>query len=278
MNGVAAQVVSGLAAGAVYGLLALGIVLVHRACGVVNVAQGGLATLSALVCSSLIDHGWAFWPAFGVTVLLSFAGGAAVHAVLIRPLQDGPLLAASALTAGLLLAVDGLDRWVWGSSPRPFEQPFSRTSLTIAGLTVGRRELGVFAVGVGAALLFGLVLRGRLGLGLRAAAANPTAARYAGVPVRTLTTTAWGLAAAVGAVAGVLGAPLFGLDPAMLRTALLYALAVAAVAGLGSVLLVLPAGLALGVALELVGRHGHWLHGGLPPVLGLGVLLAALAV
>jgi branched-chain amino acid transport system permease protein len=271
-------VVAGLAAGAVYALLALGIVLVHRACGVVNVAQGGLATLSALVCSSLIGHGWAFWPAFGATVLLSFGGGAAIHAFLIRPLQDGPLLAASALTAGLLLAVDALDRWVWGSSPRPFEQPFSRAPLTVAGVTAGRRELGVFALGLGAVLLLGLVLRGRVGLGLRAAAANPTAARYAGVPVRTLTTAAWGLACALGAVAGVLAAPLFGLDPAMLRTALLYALAAAAVAGLGSTLLVVPAALALGVTLELVGRHATWLHGGLPPVVGLAVLLVALAV
>ena len=277
MNGLAAQIAAGLAAGAVYGLLALGVVIVHRACGVVNVAQGGLATLSALVCSSLVGHGWAFWPAFGATVVLSFAGGAAVHVLLIRPLQDGPLLAASALTAGLLLAVDGLDRWIWGASPRPFEEPFSRSPLTLAGLTVGRRELGVFVLGVAAALLLGLVLRGRLGLGLRAAAANPQAARYAGVPVRALTTTAWGLAGAVGAVAGVLAAPLFGLDPAMLRTALLYALAAAAVAGLDSMLVVVPAGLALGVVLELVGRHAHGLHGGLPAAVGFAVLVAALA-
>ena len=278
MNGIAAQVVAGLAAGAVYGLLALGIVLVHRACGVVNVAQGGLATLSAFICSSLVAHGWAFWPAFGATVLLSFAGGAAIHAVLIRPLQDGPLLAARALTAGLLLAVDGLERWIWGGAPRLVDHPFPATSVSFAGLTVGRRELGVFALGVGAALLLGLILRGRLGLGLRAAAANGLAARYSGVPVRALTTTAWGLAGAVGAVAGVLAAPLFSLDPAMLRTALLYALAAAAVAGLGSTFVVVPAGLLLGVAVELVDRHVHWLHGGVSPVAGLAVLLVALAV
>jgi branched-chain amino acid transport system permease protein len=278
VNGAAAQVVAGLAAGAVYGLLALGIVLVHRACGIVNLAQASLATLSAFVCSSLVAHGWAFWPAFGVTVFLSFAGGVAVHAVLIRPLQDGPLLAATALTAGLLLAVDGLDRWLWGGAPRPFDHPFSATSLSFAGVTVGRRELGVFVLGLGAASLLGLILRGRLGLGLRAAAANPSGARYAGVPARALTTTAWGLAGAVGAVAGVLAAPLFGLDPAMLHTALLYALAAAAVAGLGSTLAVVPAALLLGVTVELVDRHVHWLHGGVSPVAGLAVLLVALAV
>ena len=71
------HVVSGLASGGIYGLLALAIVLIHRATGVINFAQGELATLSAFVCWALMDHGWAFWPAFGATIVLSFAGGVA---------------------------------------------------------------------------------------------------------------------------------------------------------------------------------------------------------
>ena len=74
------QVVSGLASGGIYGLLALAIVLIHRATGVLNFAQGELATLSAFVCWTLMDHGWAFWPAFGATIALSFAGGVAARA------------------------------------------------------------------------------------------------------------------------------------------------------------------------------------------------------
>ncbi len=277
MNGVVAQVVAGLAEGSVYALLALGIVLAHRASGVVNLAQGGLATLSAFGCASLVGHGWAFWPAFGVTVALSFAGGATVHALLVRPLQGGPLLAATLATAGLLLAVNGLDLWIWGPNVRRFVKPFAARPVTVVGVTAGRRELGIFLVGSAAALLVLVLLRrSRIGLGLRAAAANPAAARYTGVPVRALTTTAWGLAGSLGAVAGVLAAPSFGLRPDMLRTSLLYALAAAAAGGLRSTAGAVPAGLGLGVALELLGRHVHWLHGGMRPVTGLAVLAVAL--
>ncbi len=276
MSGLGAQIADGLAAGVVYGLLALGIVLVHRASGVVNVAQGAFATLSAFVCSSLVLHGWAFWPAVGATVVLSFAGGAAVHAVLVRPLQDGPLLRATLLTAGLLLTVDGLDAWIWGTSSRPFPQPFAAGSVSIVGVAVGRREVGAALVGLGAALLLGVVLRSRIGLGLRAAAANPVAARYSGIHVVRFTMTAWGIAGALGAVAGTIAAPLFGLRPSMLHLGLLYALAAAVVAGLDATTLAVPAGLGLGVALELVGRHVHWLHGGIRPLTGLAVLATAL--
>jgi len=272
-------VAAGLAAGTVYGLLALGIVLVHRASGVVNLAQGAFATLSAFVCSSLVVHGWAFWPALGAAVVLSFAGGAVVHRLLVRPLEDGPLVAATLLTAGLLLAADGLAAWIWGYGIRPSRRPLADGTASILGLQLARRDLGVLVVGLGAALVLGLVLRrSRIGLGLRAAAANPVAARYSGVHVGSYTTVAWGLAAAIGALAGILAAPLFGLRPGMLHLGLLYALAAAALAGLDSAVLAVPAGLALGLGLELLGRHVHVLHGGLRPAAGLAVLAAALLV
>jgi branched-chain amino acid transport system permease protein len=273
VNGVAA----GLAAGTVYGLLALGIVLVHRASGVVNLAQGAFATLSAYVSTSLVVHGWAFWPALGAAVVLSFAGGAAVHRLLVRPLEHGTLTALTLLTAGLLLAADGLAAWIWGYGPRQSRRPFADGTASILGVDVARRDLGVVVVGLGSVLVLGLVLRrSRIGLGLRAAAANPIAARYSGVHVGSYTTAAWGLSAALGALAGILAAPLFGLRPAMLHLGLLYGLAAAAVAGLDSALPAVPAGLALGVGLELLGRHVHVLHGGVRPAAGLAVLGVAL--
>ena len=90
-------------------MLALAIVLIHRATGVINFAQAELATLSAFVCWALMDHGWAFWPAFGATIVLSFAGGVAIQQTLIRPIQSGPLAAVVILTVGLLIAINGLD-------------------------------------------------------------------------------------------------------------------------------------------------------------------------
>ena len=89
MTNFVQQVVSGLASGGIYGLLALAIVLIHRSTGVINFAQGELATLSTFICWTLMDHGWAFWPAFGATIVLSFAGGVALAAVVIRPIQSG---------------------------------------------------------------------------------------------------------------------------------------------------------------------------------------------
>src|SRR4029077_475162 len=98
------QIVSGLASGGIYALLALAIVIIHRSTGVINFAQGEMATLSAFVCLTLMHHGWAFWPAFLVTLLLSFGGGIALHTVVIRPIQGGPLLGIVILTIGLLIA------------------------------------------------------------------------------------------------------------------------------------------------------------------------------
>src|SRR3954452_9249908 len=102
MTNLIQQIVSGLASGGIYGLLALAIVLIHRSTGVINFAQGEMATLSAFVCWTLMDHGWAFWPAFGATLLLSFAGGMLLQATVIRPIQDGPVLGIVILTIGLL--------------------------------------------------------------------------------------------------------------------------------------------------------------------------------
>ena len=278
MASVAEQVVSGLAAGGVYALLAVALVVVHRSSGVVNLAQGEMATLSAFGCASLVGHGWAFWPAFGVTIVLSFAGGAVVHAVLVRPLQQGPLPSLFLLTAGLFLACNGLDTWIWGSSPRSFRGAFAVRHITVGGVTVGRRDLGVLGVALGVAVLVGLLHRTRLGLGLRAAAADPVGARYAGIHVGSTVATAWGLAAALGAVAAILAAPSFRLEPNMMRPALLYGLAAAAAGGLESALAAVAAGLGLGVTVELVAAHVHTLQGGIGPAVGLAVLAVGLAV
>jgi branched-chain amino acid transport system permease protein len=128
------QIVSGLASGGIYGLLALAIVLIHRSTGVINFAQGELATLSAFVCWTLIDHGWAFWPAFAATLLLSFAGGVTLQAVVIRPIQGGPLLGIVILTIGLLIAFNGLDTWIWGGAAKQFHGPFSTAPIRVGGV------------------------------------------------------------------------------------------------------------------------------------------------
>jgi branched-chain amino acid transport system permease protein len=273
------QVVSGLASGGIYGSLALAIVLIHRATGVLNFAQGEMATLSAFLCWSLMDHGWAFWPAFGATIILSFGGGILLEQTVIRPIQSGPLLGIVILTIGLLIAINGLDTWIWGGAAKQFHGPFSTAPINVGGVAFSKQDIGVIAVSVLSVVLIGVLFtRTKLGLGLRAAAANPEEARLAGVRVPAMLALGWGLAAALGAIAGVLAAPSLFLEPNMMQTVLLYAFAAAVLGGMDSPLGAVVGGLAIGVLLNLVGTYVHWVGGELRLAVALGVILSVLLV
>jgi branched-chain amino acid transport system permease protein len=273
------HVVSGLASGSVYGLLALAIVLIHRATGVLNFAQGELATLSTFICWTLTEHGWSFWPAFGVTIALSFAGGALIEETLIRPLRNGPLLRSVILTIGLLIAVNGLDTWIWGGDSPQFDGPFSTAPIHIRGVAFSKQEIGVITVSLVTVLLVALFFRRtKFGLGLRATAVNPTEARLAGVRVPAMVAVGWGLAAALGAVAGVLAAQTLFLDPNMMQPVLLYALAAAVLGGMDSPLGAVLGGLILGVLLNLVGTYVHWVGDELRLAVAVVVMVSVLLV
>ncbi len=263
MAALTAHVATGLATGGIYALLAAALVLVHRSTGVLNFAQGEMATLAAYVCLAFTLHGWAFWPAFGATVILAFAGGVALHVLVIGPIEaGGRLLDVLLLTVGLLLAINGLDAWIWGNAVEHVHHPFSTAPVHLAGAAVSKQTLAVAGVALAVALALGVLLsRTKLGLGLRAAATSPAEARLAGIPVAAMAAVAWGLAAALGAVAGILAAPSFSLEPNMMLTVLFYGFAAAVVAGMRSPLHAVAAGFALGVAVELLGAYVHWVDG-----------------
>jgi branched-chain amino acid transport system permease protein len=273
------QVVSGLASGGIYGSLALALVLIHRSTGVLNFAQGELATLSAFICWSLIDHGWAFWPAFGATIVLSFLGGAAIQQTLVRPIQDGPVLGVVILTIGLLIAVNGLMTWIWGGAAKQFAGPFSTAPINVGGVAFSKQDIGVIVISLVSVLFIWLLFaRTKLGLGLRAAAVNPAEARLTGVRVPMMLAVGWGLAAVLGAVAGVLAAPSLFLEPNMMQTVLLYAFAAAVLGGMDSPIGAVIGGLVLGVLLNLVGTYVHWVGGELRLAVALAVILGVLIV
>ena len=279
MTNLLQQIVSGLASGGIYGSLALALVLIHRSTGVLNFAQGEMATLSAFVCWTLVDHGWAFWPAFGATILLSFLGGVVVQQTVVRPIQGGPLIGIVILTIGFLIAINGLDTWIWGGAPKQFAGPFSTAPVRLGGVAFSKQDIGVLAVSVVSVVAVALLFRKtKLGLGLRAAAVNPVEARLTGVRVSAMLAVGWGLAAALGAVAGVLAAPSLFLEPNMMQTVLLYSFAAAVLGGMDSPVGAVLGGLVLGVLLNLVGTYVHWVGGELRLAVALGVILAVLLV
>ena len=249
------QIVSGLASGGIYALLALALVIIHRSTGVINFAQGEMATLATYIAWALItEHGWRYWPAFVGTLALSFLGGVAIHRVVIRPVERGNVLRIVIVTIGLLVAINGFVIWKWGGEPKQLQSPFGTDTYDIGGVIVSAQDVGTIAVALGIVfLLWALFQYTKVGLALRAVAVNPEEARLVGVRVSWMLALGWGLAALLGAVAGMLTAPTVGLDPNMMAAVLIYAFAAAVLGGIDSPLGAVIGGLTVGVLLNLLG-------------------------
>jgi branched-chain amino acid transport system permease protein len=250
----AQQMLSGLASGGIYASLALALVIIHRSTGVINFAQGEMATLSAYIAWWLTwTHGWNYWPAAAATLAISFGGGVATHRVIIRPVERGSVLRVVVVTIGLLVLINGFILWRWGGEPRLLESPFGNGTVEIGGVILTKHEIGTIVVALVTVLLLWLLLRfTKLGLAMRAAAVNPEEARLVGVRVTWMLALGWGLAATLGAIAGLLTAPLILLDPNMMVAVLIYAFAAAVLGGIDSPVGAVVGGLLLGLILSLL--------------------------
>ncbi len=248
------QIVSGLASGGVYALLALALVIIHRSTGVINFAQGEMATLSTYIAWALIAHnGWRYWPAFAATLVLSFVGGVGIHRIVIRPVERGSVLRIVIVTIGLLVAINGFVVWQWSGEPQQLQSPFGTAVYDIGGVIVSASDIGTIVVALGIVLvLWALFQFTKVGLALRAAAVNPEEARLVGVRVSWMLALGWGLAALLGAVAGMLTAPTVGLDPNMMAAVLIYSFAAAVLGGIDSPLGAVVGGLLIGVLLNML--------------------------
>ncbi len=253
------QVASGLSSGAIYASLALAIVIIYRSTGIVNFAQGEMATFAAFIAWTLIDHGLGYWPSFALTLLIAFLGGAALQRLVIRPVERRPALTIVILTIGLFIFLGGLMNWIWKAEVRSFppNRPFSTNTIDLGGVAISYQDIGIVGATLGiVALLWVLFQKTKLGLALRASAVDPASSRLVGVRVGWMLALGWGLAAVLGAVAGLFTAAAFPpLEPNMMRAVLIYAFAAAVLGGLTSPLGAVVAGLGLGVTLNLVSAY-----------------------
>ena len=274
------QVVAGLASGSIYAALALALVLIHRATGVINFAQGEMATLSTYIAWTLTtNHGWGYWPAFAFTLAASFLGGAGVHQAIIRPNEKGSVLRVVIVTIGLLIFINGLVTLIWGGEVRAVQSPFPAGTTEIAGVAITTADIGTIAVVLATvAALWALFQYTKLGLAMRAAAVNPAEARLVGVRVTWMLSLGWGLAAVLGAVAGMLAAPSVFLDPNLMAALLIYAFAAAVLGGIDSPVGAVVGGLTLGVGLNLIGTYVDFVGADLRLPVALLVILVVLLV
>jgi branched-chain amino acid transport system permease protein len=241
-------VVDGLSTGSIYAALALAIVLVHQATGLINFAQGGMAVLSAYVAWWMTTQGVPLVLAILLSIVFSFVLGAVVERWLMRRFERGDPDVAVVVTIGLLTLITGICGWLWSYNNRQFPSLFSLDTVSFLGVSISVRSIGTtLVIVVAMVLLQGLFVGTKLGLALRAVAINPQSAAFSGLPVGRLLMVGWGLAAALGAVAGALVAPQLTLTPGMLDNALVYALAAVILGGLTSPIGVVVAAWIIGV-------------------------------
>ncbi|MFC4118791.1 branched-chain amino acid ABC transporter permease [Nonomuraea zeae] len=278
MAGFLQQIIEGLGAGAIYASLALALVLIYQFTGIVNFAQGELAMFSTYVAWQCVAAGLPFWLALALTLVVSFAGGMLIERVIIRPVEGAPELTLVIVTVGLFIFVNAAAGWIWTFLIKDFPNPFPSGALEVGGISAGFSTIGVMGVvALVMGLLYVLFQHTKIGLGMRAVATNPESARLVGIRVGWTLALGWGLAATVGAVSGVLVAPLLFLEPNMMGGVLIYAFAAATLGGFDSPVGAVLGGLIVGVAETLAGAYvgfiGSDLKVGVPLVIILGVLL-----
>jgi branched-chain amino acid transport system permease protein len=274
------QVVAGLGSGAIYGALALALVLIHRATGVINFAQGEMAMFTTYIAWTLIEnHGWSYWPAFVATLVFAFALGLGVQRVVIAPVSNTSVLTVVIMTIGLVLTFNGLASLIWSAEIRSFPSPFPNETWQVGGVSISQQDVGTLAVVlVLVALLWAFFQFTKVGLALRASALNPDASRLVGVRVGWMLAIGWGLAAMLGAVAGMLAAPTVLLDPNMMQAILIYAFAAAVLGGIDSPPGAVAGGLILGVGLNLLGTYSDFVGADLKLPVALLIILIVLLV
>jgi len=235
------QSLSGLANGGIYASLALALVMIYQTTHHVNFAQGEMAMFSTYIAWAMINAGLPYWAAFGLTLAFSFIGGVAIERVIIRPVERAPVLTVVSVFVGLLLILNSLAGWIFGYTIKSFPSPFPSTAWC-GSKYISPQEVGMIVVTLAVLILVFLFFRFTpLGLAMRAAAQNPVSSRLVGIRVGWMLAFGWGLAGAIGALAGMMAAPIVYLDPNMMSGIMLYGFAAALLGGIDN-----PWGAALG--------------------------------
>ena len=269
------QIFAGLATGGIYASVALSLVMIYQATQLVNFAQGEMAMFSTYIAWAMIQAGAPYWAAFFLTVSISFVLGVAIQYLLLQRIRGQPVLALVVVFIGLLVIFNSLAGWIFTytikvfPSPFPAEPPFGQHY-------VSAHEVGATAVTlILIAVLWAFFRFTSLGLAMRAVAQNPVSSRLVGIRASQMLALGWGLAAAVGSVAGMMAAPIVFLDPNMMSGILLYAFAAALLGGIDSPGGAVFGGFLVGVLENLLGAFvvGNELKLVVALVIIVGVLL-----
>ena len=274
MEAFLAQVLSGLATGGIYASVALALVMIHQATHLLNFAQGEMAMFSTYIAWALINAGVPYWVAFFLTIGFAFVLGLALQHFVMRNIRTTSVLQLVIVFIGLLVIFNSVAGWIFTYTIKPFPSPFPAEPL-FGNRFMSSHEIGSMAITlVVLLLLFAFFRFTPLGLAMRAAAQNPVSSRLVGIRVGWMLALGWGLAAAIGAIAGMMVAPTVFLEPNMMGGILLYAFAGALLGGIDSPGGAVLGGFIVGVLENVVGTYvGSELKLTLALVVIIGVLV-----
>ena len=248
----------GIGDGAVYAMLGLGLVVIYRSTGLLNFAQGELAMFSTFIVWTVWNAGLPLWLAMLVGMIGGFAIAALIHQVAVRPVGDPheKPLAVVIVTIGLFLGLNGAAQLIWGTLDKELPPLFGTGQVEIAGVAVAWQKIGAVIVLAVMVVAFWLLFqRTRLGLAMRAVASNSESASLVGVPVPRVLMLGWGLAAAVGTVAGVFTAPGRGLGSNLMQLTLVFGFAAITFGGFDSLVGAVVGGFVVGIASSVIPQY-----------------------
>lgn len=249
------QILAGIATGAIYACMALAVVMIYQAIDQLNFAQGEMAMFSTFIAWQLIQWGVPYWAAFALTLVISFAGGIVIERTLFKPLANAPILTHVAGFIALFAVINSVAGLTWDFTIKQFPSPFGSKPF-LGSQLISTHQAGMIGVTVVLLVLLYLFFRyTRIGLAMRAAASLPESARLVGINVGWMIALGWGMASAIGAIAGMLIAPIVFLEPNMMGGVLLYGFASAVLGGLTSPFGAVIGGFLVGIFENLVGTY-----------------------
>ncbi len=270
------QILAGLATGGIYACMALAIVMIYQAIDHLNFAQGEMATFSTFIAWQLLQWGLPYWAAFVLTIGISFIGGLLIERVVFKPIHDAPVLSHVVVFIALFAIINSAAGFIWDFTIKPFPTPFG-TSPLFGSTLIGAHQGGMIAVTLLVLVFLYVFFRyTSVGLAMRAAAGNPESARLVGIRVGWMIALGWGMAAAIGAIAGMLIAPVVFLDPNMMLGILLYGFAGAVLGGLTSPGGAVIGGFTVGILENLVGTYVPYVGSELKLPIALVVIVTVL--
>jgi branched-chain amino acid transport system permease protein len=252
MELVLSQLIAGLSTGGIYACIALAIVMIYQAIDHLNFAQGEMAMFSTFIAWQLLHWGLPYWPTFFLTIAISFVGGVLIERIIFKPLKNAPILSHVVVFIALFSILNSSAGFIWDFTIKSFPTPFGTKPLF--GSLISSHDAGMILVTIiMLVLLYAFFRYTRVGLAMRATAANPESARLVGIRVGWMIALGWGMAAAIGSVAGMMIAPVVFLEPNMMVSILLYGFAGAVVGGLTSPFGAVVGGFLVGIIENLSG-------------------------